>query len=73
MRECSVLLNDSVSTAPAPPLRSRINIIHEHAETERYLQEAAPESREFYDTALVELRVEMGRISGEVSGEMETD
>ena len=73
LRECTVLLNDSISAAPAPPPRSRINIIQEHAETERHLREAAPESRRFYNAALLELRAEMGRILGEVSGEMETD
>ena len=56
LRECTVLLNDSINAPPAPPSRSRIDIIREHAETERYLREAGPESREFYSTALLELR-----------------
>ena len=42
LRECTVLLNDSISAAPAPPSRSRIDIIRKHAKTERYLREAAP-------------------------------
>jgi hypothetical protein len=73
LRAYTVLLNDSISAAPAPLSRSRSGIIREHAERERYLWEAAPESREFYIEALLELRVEMGRILGEVSGDMESD
>ena len=73
LRECTALLNDSISAAPAPPSRSGIDIIREHAETVRYLREAGPDSREVYNTVLLELRAEMSRISGEGSGDMETD
>ena len=66
-------MNNSISAAPAPPSRSRIDIIREHTEMERYLREAGPESREFYNAALLELWAEMGRISGKGSDEMETD
>ena len=72
LRECTIMLNESLNAAPAPPARSRMDIVREHAETERYLREAAPESEAFYNAALSELREEMGRISGAAdSGEME--
>ena len=34
LRECTVLLNNSINAVPAPPSRSMIDIIREHAETE---------------------------------------
>ena len=59
LRECTVLLNESINAAPAPPVRSRMEIVREYAETERYLREAGPESRMFYNSVLTQLREEM--------------
>ena len=70
LHKCTVLLNESLSAAMAPPAQSVMEIVQEHAKIERYLQEAVSESQAFYNTALLELREEMDRISG-VNGEME--
>jgi hypothetical protein len=74
LRECTVLLSESINAAPAPPARSRMDIVREYAETERYLREAGPESQAFYNVALSELQEEMNKILGSAesgSAEME--
>jgi hypothetical protein len=72
LRESTVLLNESLNVAPTPPTQPRIEIAQEYAETERYLREAAPESRAFYNVVLSKMREEIGRVLGVVdTGELE--
>ena len=61
---CTVLLSKSINATSAPPAQSRMEIVEEYAETERYLQESALELRAFYNVTLFELREETSKILG---------
>ena len=64
LRECTVLLNETINAVPPPPVRSRMEIVREYAETEGYLRGSAPESRAFYNVVLTGLREEMNKLEG---------